>query len=496
MRSKTNSDSGSLHRLIDLAKDKGSSVDPNPECQEHKDSMTVFCITCNSLACRECIVLSHSGHNFNVLKKCALEKRSEVCNSLAPLRKILSDVTDAEKSLGVKIEVQGEAIHRSIHEAFAEFKSLLDQREAELASTATALVREKMDTLAVQKKELQVVSTEIQSFVEFVERKLESASDKDLMMCFSELQSRVKEESKKHSSLALDRRSAADIVCDLPSLSIIPKKIGHVSCQSTVIKISRFCDVHHLSTSIIKAASFVGITAVLESIADPTISVNATVTQTSSGVYEIAYIPKIRGRHTLSVKLDGAEVSGSPFHIFANIHPSLMRQSVRVIDDVHQPMGITFNDSEQLVITECSIKKLGILTKDGKKLRTINSESLKSPRGVAVGPGGTLFVTCNVRTSYEDYCYLFKLNANGDPLKTVPLDNPFCIRVIRNNLYVCVKGEVKIFDMDCIEIGRLREDCCTRPYDVAMGERFIYIVSNTVNGVVAKFSRNVSRPVL
>ena len=489
--SKTHSDSGSLHRLIDLAKDKGSSVDPNPECQEHKDSMTVFCITCNSVACRECIILHHSGHNFNVLKKCALEKRSEVCNSLVPLRKILSDVTDAEKSLGEteeKIEVQGEAIHRSIHEVFAGLKSLLDQREAELASMATALVRGKRDTLAVQKKELQVVSAEIQSLVEFVERELESASDKDLMMCYSELQSRVKEGCEKNNSLALDPRSVADIVCDLPSPSIIPEKLGGVSCQSTIVKISSDCNVHQLSSSILKAASFVNITAVLGSLADPTCSVNATVTQTSSGVYEIAYTPKIRGRHTLSVKLDGADVPGSPFHIFANVHPSLMMQPVRVIDDVNQPMGITFNDSKQLIVTECSIKKLEILTKDGKKLRTINSESLKSPRGVAVGPGGTLFVTCNVTTGCEDYCYLFKLNANGDPLKTVPLDNPFCIRVIHNKLYVCVKGEVKIFDMDCIEIGKLKADRCTQPYDVAKGNDCIYVVSNTANGVIAKFS--------
>ena len=490
--SKTHSDSGSLHRLIDLAKDKGSSVDQNPECQEHKDSMTVFCITCNSVACRDCIILHHSGHNFNVLKKCALEKRSEVCNSLVPLRKILSDVTDAEKSLGEteeKIEVQGEAIHRSIHEAFAVFKSLLDQREAELTSMATALVREKMDTLAVQKKELQVESAEIQSLVEFVERELESASDKDLMMCFSELQSRVKDGCEKHNSLALYPRSAADIVCDLPSPSIIPENMGGVSCQSTIVKISSDCNVHQSLSSILYAASSVGIIAVLGSIADPTCSVKANVTQISNGVYEIAYTPKIRGRHILSVKLDGAEVSGGPFHIFAGIHPSLIGNPLRTIDDLNQPMGITFNRNKQLVVTECGSKQLAVLDRDGNRMRTVESNFIRSPRGVAIGPEGTFFVTCNVTTGSKYSC-LLKLDYFGQCLKTVALDDPFCVRKIGDYLYVCVKKEVKIFDMDCQCVGVLNSGLCTQPYDLAEGNNYIYVVGNAAIGNIAKFSDN------
>lgn len=499
--------SSDQHRLIDLVKDNGTSVDPNPLCPEHKDPMTVFCFTCECVACRDCIIFSHSGHNFNVLKKCALEKRRDVCNSLVPLRKVQLKISEAETNLDKteeKIEEQSRAVDESIRESFTELRSLLDEREAKLSSAATALVKEKKDTLAAQRKGLQIASAEIKSLVEFVEHELECTSDKDLMAGYADLQSKILDKVKSHQQLSLKPTAVADIVCNLPSVSIIPEKMGNISCQPTVIQTSDVCDVNYCASSILYAASFTEIIVRdLQSLANPALSIKTNVSQKGSGVYEITYTPQNRGRHFFIVLVNSVEISGSPFNIFANIHPSLLREPVRIIGELIQPMGITFNLNKQLVVTECGAKQLAILSRDGERKRTVESEVIRSPRGAAIGPNGTFFVTCNVRTGVGYSC-LVKLDYFGCSLKTVSLDNPFCLRKIRGRLYVCVRKEVKIFDMDCHCIGTLESGRGSQPYDIAEGNDCIYVVGNAAQGDIVKFSHdghfrgvfqeNLSRP--
>ena len=481
------------HHVLVLEKENDSPVDPSPVCPEHSDPMTVFCFTCERVVCRDCIILSHSGHSFSVLKKCALEKRQEVCNSLVPLRKVQSDIASADKKLcetEAQIDSQGEAVHQSIHEAFGQLKSLLEQREAELSSLATAIVKEKKDALASQRKGLQISQAEIQSLVEFVEQSLESTSDQDLMGTAVQLQAKVVEEGKRHHKISLDPVSIADIKCDLPPLDIIPKKIGNVSCQPTVIQTTNVCDVYQRSSSTLYVASFRDITVpALQSLTDPASSVQPEVNQKGNGVYEIAYTPNRRGRHDLTVKVDGSDIPGSPFRIIARIHPTQLRQPVRVIPDLYQPMGITFNQTHQAVVTECGSKQMAVLNRDGTRLQTIKSEDIKSPRGVAIGPEGNFFVTCNVTTS-TDYACLLKLNHLGRTLNKVDLDNPFSLRLIRGRVYVCTRGAVKIFNTDCSAVGSLKSDKCSQPYDVAEGNDYIYVVNNAALGLIAKFSHD------
>ena len=424
-----------------------------------------------------------------VLKGRAFEKYQEVCSSLVPLRKVQSDIASADKKLcetEAQIDSQGEAVHQSILEAFGRLKSLLEQREADLSSLATAIIKEKKDALASQRKGLQISQAEIQSLVEFVEQSLESTSDQDLMATLVQLHAKVVDEAKRHHKIPLSPVSTADIKCDLPSLDIIPKKIGNVSCQSVAIKVSNVCDVYQRCTATLHAPSFTVVSAALQSLADPQSLVQPEVVQKSSGEYEIVYTPQVRSQHDLMVKVDGRDIVGSPFRILAKIHPSQLSDPVRVIKDVNQPMGITFNQNRQIVVTEYSMNHIAILSRDGTRLQTIESNDIRSPRGVAIGPEGAFFVTCNTK----HYFRLLKINSNGQTLKkVVNLRNVFGVRVIRDRVYVCVHGAVNIYTTDCNKESCLEAERCTKPYDVAEGcEKSIYVVSNTSSGVIAKFS--------
>ena len=502
------------HHVICLEPKAGSE----DICTEHGESMSVFCFTCDMVFCRDCIISSHSGHSFNTLKKCALEKRGNICKLLIPLHKTQADISDTERKV-VETEKavgrQGMCITDSIRNTFAELRSIIDQREAELVSIATAFVEEKKDALERQKKVLQVEGMEIRSLVDFVETIIENVSDKEMMECFVGLQKQVLEEGKRHHRLSSEPVTTADIVCHLPPLSIIPDDMGSIYCQPkglqatvqplpsssttnisdnsrpTILQFTDACNVHQQSKMTLRVNSFREVTVSdLQSKGAPSVTVTPKVTAKGDGVFEISYTPTVRGRHDLVVKVDGRDIPRSPFRIFASICAGNLGNPVKIMEGFGGPVSVTFNHNEELVVAETSSRRLAILNRQGVLLRTIIADSryLKMAKSVAVGPERSFFVTSLSLCVTSGAGSLLKLDDSGRILRYVPLQSPLGMKVIHDCLYVCTGGVVAIFDMDCTYIDNLVAECCPKPCDIAATRDCLYVVNNATNSVIAEFS--------
>ena len=77
--------------------------------------------------------------------------------------------------------------------------------------------------------------------------------------------------------------------------------------------------------------------------------------------------------------MNGIQIAGSPFQVFAKIHPTQLGETVRVVEGVHQPWGIALNSKQQLVIADVRGKKITIFDREGEKVRTITSEKVSLP---------------------------------------------------------------------------------------------------------------------
>ena len=453
---------------------------PPPKCPDHDELMKIFCFDCNRLICRDCTVIDHNGHNFNFLKKCAPESRKTLRDSLAPLRKVQADIAGAEKKLNAteaQVDTQKNKICKSLEQSFDQLKALLDQRKAELVKKASALALEKKDALATQRKGLQVAQAEIQSLVEFVDRNVENTSDHDLMGIRTQLQIKVEEEEKRHQQLSLEPATTANIACNPPSPDAIPRELGAVFQFSFETDKLASVELGKPSSVSLKIPDHKNpaIRATLNSLVDVTSSVQATVTPKAAGIYTITFTPHIRGRHDLTVTVNGKEIAGSPFRVFVKIHPTQLGQPVHTITGLYQPWGIAINSKQQLVVAEAGRKKIIIMERDGKRVHTIKCDKLKGPRGVATGPDGAIYVTD------RDAKCLFKFDKEGKPLKTVQnnLKTPFSVKIIQNQLYVADCSDlVKIFDTDCNVVGTIQTKECPRPYDIALGEDGLYVAGN------------------
>ena len=470
------------------AKDVPLKEAPPPKCPDHGEPMKIFCFDCNSLICRDCTLIDHNGHSYNFLNKCATEARKTLRDSLTPLRKVQANITSADKKLaGTEAQVgsQKEKVCKSVRQSFSQLKAVLEQRETELVKKVLTLAEEKKDTLTAQRKGLQMAQTEIQSLVEFVERNVENTSDQNLMSILSQLQSKVEEGEKRHQQLSLDPATIADITCCPLTPDDIPRDLGEVFRLSFNQQSS--LQLGKPSTAVLKIPDHQNpsIRAELQSLADPASSVQADVVEKGVGVYHITYTPRIRGRHDLTVKVNGQDIAGSPFRVFVKIHPTQLEPPVRTITGVNWPYGIATNNKQQLVVAECG-EKITIREQDGKTLQTIKNDKLRSPRGVATGPDGAIYVTDDVT-----HC-LLKFDKDGRLLKTVQneFQSPYFIKSINNRLYVSdlAKNVVKVLDTDCNVIGTIPTKECPNPLDITEGEDGLYVVGGGEEGKIGVYT--------
>ena len=457
-----------------------------PKCAEHEKSLKIFCFDCDRLICRDCTIIDHNGHNFNFLKKCASESRKTLRDSLAPLQKVQADIAGAEKTLiseEGKVDTQKIEVCECIEESFEKLKDALNQRKAELVKKASALAQEKKDALAAQQKGFQVAQTEIQLVVELVERNIESTSDQDLMCIRTQLQTKMKEEEKRHQQLSLEPTAIADIFCNLPSPDTIPKDYGTVF-NHTIPALQQNIKSCELGASmqaslVAPTATLADISAHLKCVANPLSSLQGDVIDKGEGIYSITHTPQVRGRHDLIVKVKDKEIDGSPFRVVVKIPPTHQGQPVRKIEGLANPWGIAINNKQQLVVADSGGKKITIMERDGKKVQTIECAKFQDPRGVATGPDGAIYVTDN-----EAHC-LFKFDTRRRLLKTVcnELKSSFSVKVIQNQLYVadCASSLVKIFDVDCNVIGTIQTKECPNPWDIAEGPDGLYVAGEKIS---------------
>ena len=483
--------------LEDLRKDEAKDVlvkeAPPPKCPKHDEPMKIFCFDCNRLICRDGVLYDHREHKSDFVKKSATESRKLLRDSLTPLRKVQANITGADRKLlttEAQVDAQEKEVCQTIKQSFAQLKAILEQRETELLNKAVTLTQEKKDALTAQREGLQMAEMEIQSLVEFVERNVENTSDQDLMVICTQLQAKMEEEEKRHQQLSLEPATTADITYDPPSPDTILRDIGKVFQLSQLPQVFEIGDLPSLQLGKSLKMTLKGpyyqnptIRAELKSLVDPASSVQADVVQKEVGVYNITCTPRVRGRHDLTVKVNGKDIVRSPFRVFVKIHPTQLGHPVRTITGVSSPWGIALNSKEQLVVVEHGGKKVSIMEQDGKGVQTIQHGNFQWASGVATGPGGVIYVT---DTGTKQRC-LFKFNKMGTLLKTVrnKLRSPHFIKSIKNQLYVSDldSNVVKIFDTDCNVIGAIPTKECPSPWDIAEGDDGLYVVGKDKIGV-------------
>ena len=323
--------------------------------------------------------------------------------------------------------------------------------------------QQKLDNLGAQKKSFTLATSEIQGLVEFVERSVENATDEEFMSLQQHIQEQIQEQCAKHERINLTPAEVANVgvrvacaegISDLcqKSAEVIVLPADPTKCtaegsgtkSAEVNKPAQFtvCTVYQ-NGQLCREKQVVE--AELKSAVTNSI-IHTKVTSKEGGVYEVTYTPEVRGRHTLIVKVNGTQITGSPFQIFAKIHPTQLGKPVRVVEGLCFPLGIALNSKQQLVVANVGIKRVIVFDKEGKKAQKIIREKFSKPVGVAVDKDDNIYVSDNGNSS------LLKFSKEGKLMKIVgrkgtrpgEFNNIGMIKVINNKLYLCDCGNDRV----------------------------------------------------
>ena len=250
--------------------------------------------------------------------------------------------------------------------------------------------------------------------------------------------------------------------------------------------------------------SDVNIVAHLTSLVDGS-TTNATLESYTPAISTLSYKPTQRGRHHLTVSVNGEEIANSPYSRYVQYPPAQLGHRVRTIEGLNDPCGVVVTSNECLVVTENDYMSVRDL--HGKLIKRIGPLEVGlqrvdiKPNGVAVGNDGVMFVT--------DFSSnrLLKLSCDGTLLKAAggrgedpgQFLNPHGITLISNKLFVCDSNNhrVQVFDTDLNFLDSFGtrgsgEGEFSRPLDISTDRDGCLYVADYVNGRVQVFSQSGS----
>ena len=385
---------------------------PPPTCKDHDQPMSLFCFDCNRLICRDCTMIDHKEHKYDFVKKTAPTTKEKLTESLAPLKEIqvsLGAATKTVRSTKSDVETQGVSTATAIERSFDKLHEIIEQRKREMLENASSVTKRKLDRLTVQEKGFDIASGTIHSLVDFVEQNIENATEEELMTIHMQVLNRIKEETRKHqcSSADLQPVEKANMMVQVDC----EKELKNICQEKTSLlefsvegggKIN--ADVGKPTTVRVTCKSLnpVTIESKLTSVRG---TVRGKVQRKENDVYEIEFVPKVRGRYKMEITVNGLPVAGSPFPVFMKISPTQLDKPVKVIGGVEGPVGVAVNSAGEIIVAELK-GNVVVLNKNGQRIHAIqkSDHGFETLDSVAVDNDDNIFVTDH------DSKKLFKFN--------------------------------------------------------------------------------------
>ena len=382
-------------------------------CDVHEQPMNIYCYDCKSLICRDCTIKDHLSHNYDFVKATAPKIKQKLLQQLDPLRESCSNMLRAVDGVHAtisEVEDQGKSVTKQIKGSFAEFRQIIDHHEQELLTETATKVEQKCKHLSEQGKGLSIACAAVESVIDYTEHCVEHSADDEIMCMHTEIQSRVNreiEEQQKEGKdlepveevdLGVEVNCAEDLkllcqtkakITPLPVDVAKCRVIGEGAKSAEINKPSQFVVIPLLSNGRPTKRACV-VACSLKSLAYDTI----TQCQVEGNKYCFQYTPTVRGRHELTVTVNGQEVAGSPFPVFVSIHPTLLGKPVRVITGSKSLWDVAVSATGNIIVTESN--NIAEFDKNGKRLRYLDISKFGIDRafGIAVdNTDGCMYVS-------------------------------------------------------------------------------------------------------
>ena len=226
--------------------------------------------------------------------------------------------------------------------------------------------------------------------------------------------------------------------------------------------------------------------------------VETAQTSEDAATYQVQYTATQRGRHQLSVAVNGVEIPGSPFGVFVSIAPTALGTPVHVIKGLRRPIGIAISRDSDVIV--CDSHKITVYTMRGEKTRQFGSEGKEKgqfsvPWGVALDSDGCIYVSDTGNKRIQKFTF------DGQYINSVSDKNligcPRGLKINNNKLYVCDfdNNRILIFDRELNYITHIGSEGSgpgqfSGPHDIAWDSSSMLYVADVGNGRIQVFDED------
>ena len=407
----------------------------------------------------------HEDHNHELMEKTSPVDKTKLLTDKQSLEILLKELAKAGENIHATIlEVENQQIVsiNNLRTKFKELHNILEQREQELVEDAMIIGQQKLQKLSEQEKTLFLVRAEVQNVVDYTERRENSSFFTSINTELSTIQHKIQEYSKSRKSLE-EPVEEADMVVEVRCAEVLqelcltqanitpavdpakctvdltaPAEVGKTYVETLTTRLSngkpnyRKCKV----TCHIKSL-YNGVTT------------NCVIDSNGPGRYSIQYTSTVRGRHELTVLINGHHVAGSPFPVY--VYPTQLGKPIKIWTGITRPNGITANSKGEILVA-LEEKRSTIIIKfnaEGKRVHLVEKSGLVHP--------------CCIACDDED--------------------NIYCVDEISNKVLTCDGngGKLKIHEVELDEESAGRSALAITDKKLFMAERYIYDIIKVYN---------------
>ena len=403
----------STHTVISLEQLKSDAtemVTPTKKtlyCSKHPGKeLDLFCETDQELICRDCIVKTHRDHQYDLVNEAFPKHRDAIASHLEPVKQQLNTVNKAIHDLGTtqdQIMDQRAAIETDIQRKMGQLHEALEVRETELIGQLDQMMQQKLKALSVQRDELELVQTRLNSCLQFVSDSLKTGSEGEILAMEKPVVQQVKEMCAEFDPRKLPPCEQADMALTASS-ELLPacQQFGQV--RSGVCPEKCYATGKGLEVATVGEQSTVTVHAInahgsmcakplpfisCDLVPSTGERMKCEVKPSKCSEYQVDYRPTRRGRHQLHIKVCDQHIRCSPFTV-------VVEAPIRTITGLNDTWGVAVNLRGQIIIAERGGHCISIYSSE-KKIRSFGQRGSAPgqflyPRGVAVDRAGNILV--------------------------------------------------------------------------------------------------------
>ena len=362
--------------------------------------------------------LDENSHQFNPLHDSEI---ADIMSSLQPIEDHYLTIQRAGEHLekhSNEIYKKQQVIESSIEYNVKRLHEALDIRKSQLIGKLRAITKDKLDLLAAQKDQITRALDQLDNFLISIKNKLKSTDFKQEIPRIKKTIAKRHDELTsllKYNELQPVEEANINFSSNLETFFQECLQFGKVYCyevnpMNCELIYKEQAVVGEKSTILLNTFDFIGKPCVkpiesLKCLVIPEFSsstIECNVKRKSQNQYGISFKPTIRGNHQLLVKIEGVNVSGSPFVINVKLpvkkldSPNLQMVSV---GGVNRPWSIAVSGKREVIVSESYQDCISFFNFDGGKLKTFKfgkhckvSAELNDPRGVTLDTAGNILI--------------------------------------------------------------------------------------------------------